>query len=89
MYPGVVSFDSGTSTNPVTWEITDAGNGEITMKAINRAAASPARLAYQTPCGSTNVALLKSGLTRFRAKSIDGANGIYRLNAAVSFARYY
>lgn len=82
LYPGTVSFDSGTATNPVTWEITEAGPGEITMKAINRAACCPARLAYQTPCGSTNVALLKSGLTRFRAKSIDASNGIYRLNAA-------
>ena len=70
------------------WEIGDAGNGEITMRAMNRATCCTARLSYQTPCNSATVALPKGGLTRWRAKAIDASNGIFRLDAAVSFFYY-
>ena len=82
-YPAKISLGAETTKNPVVWQVTKLGLGEITLQAINRASCCPAKISYKSSsCSSKTAQLDKSGTFKFKLTTIDKLKSLYRLDAS-------
>jgi len=82
-YPGLAKISPESARNAALWQLSNAGNGQITLEAMQRAQCCPAKLGYQSPCKSTSVRLAKKGVLRWVLKPAKGSNN-YLIVAGVS-----
>jgi hypothetical protein len=86
-YPALPSISQESTKNAALWQLSNVGNGQVTLEAAQRASCCPANLGYQLPCNSTVVQLLKKGAMRWTVKPNNQGN-TFLLLAAVSHLRY-